>query len=357
MMNASDVRSVSGERSHSRRSGQQGRVRACGFTLIELLVVIAIIAILVSLLLPAVQQAREAARRSQCRNHLKQFGLGMHNYHDTHSILPYGFRANDTSPPIANRETWFHPLLPYIEQASLYQAYRTYLQTATGLSYAHIQESLTFADRNRSISVALCPSDPGSPGRNRGFRGSYVVCAGNETDIIGDATSGGTGQTKLTGMFWWNSGVRLRDVTDGTSNTVMMAEIIIRQPASLAGVATPENAYFYGEPVSYWNGGRWGEYGFTTNQTPNTKVADRIYGALNAANGSIPSCGANNQTLRAPCEAVSGGTKQNFARSYHDGGVHVLLADGAVRFVSDNIHLATWRGLGTRGSQDLLGEF
>ncbi len=341
------------------RKSHSGRSGSTGFTLIELLVVIAIIAVLVALLLPAVQQAREAARRSQCRNNLKQFGLGMHNYHDTFSVLPNGFRAYNGAPfQMANRETWFQPVLPYIEQANLYQSYQTFLQSSTGNNYLHIQEALSFVGRNQSVSVAACPSDPNSPGRNRGFRGNYVVNVGNEPDMAGNATTGPTGQLKLSGMFWWHSSVRFRDVTDGASNTLMMAEIMVRHPASMAGVTNPDNAYFYGEPGSYWIGGRWGEFGFTTNQPPNTTIADQIYGALTPDNGSIPSCGANNQTLRAPCTAIATGYGlRNFARSHHVGGVHALLADGGVRFVSENIDLTTWRGLGTRAGQEIIGEF
>ncbi len=327
--------------------------RLHGFTLIELLVVIAIIAVLIALLLPAVQQAREAARRTQCRNHLKQYGLAMHNYHDTYTAFPYGLRSLGGIPgEMANRETWFHPLLPYVDQTSLYQAYwKWHIDSMATGGYAgsgrtHIQQMATFTQRFLPVPVASCPSNPGGPGINGdpassgGFQGNYVVCTGDGNDLRASPT-----QAALRGMFWINSRVKLRDVVDGTSNTIMMSEVIVR--------GFPKGIRSYGEAGSYWNGGYWGEYGFTALEVPNTSVADNIYGVEIA---STFECKEDTNPL-APCVAVKTGLAQNYARSYHTGGVHALMADGSTRFVSSNINLATWRGLSTRANSEIIGEF
>ncbi|WP_437193785.1 DUF1559 family PulG-like putative transporter [Planctomicrobium sp. SH527] len=315
--------------------------RSLGFTLIELLVVIAIIAVLIALLLPAVQQAREAARRSQCRNNLKQWGLAMQNYHDTHLVFPYGYRASPVTRVIANRDAWFQRILPFVEQTALQNAYWQWHvtnQAAGGWSGSystHTQETGA-PEKNNVVSVGGCPSDPGAPGSNTGFHGSYVACNGDGDNLIDAA--------KATGMFWNLSRTSMRDVVDGTSNTLMMAEIIVR--------STSTGIKVYGEPGSYWLGGGWGEYGFTAFEVPNTSVPDVIFGSEFGA----LTCKDDTNT-RAPCTPTRGTIAQNYARSYHTGGVTVLLCDGSVRFVSDNIHRPTWRGLATRQSGEVLGEY
>lgn len=314
--------------------------RRHGFTLIELLVVIAIIAVLIALLLPAVQQAREAARRSQCKNNLKQIGLGMHNYHGVHLVFPYGTRAvgsygGDYAGKLMRRDTWFHQILPYIEQANLYEAYvqaHVARQAANGggVTWVYDTGDADFAPEvaNAVVPVTVCPSDPNAPGHGpRGFIGNYVGCAGSG-QLLG---------TDLNGMFYNLSRTDIADLIDGTSNTVMMAETLVRRTGSGGGGP--------GEPGAYWDGGIWGEFGFTTAEAPNTSLPDQIYHCSTTSN------------INAPCSTVGNAPAYNFARSLHTGGVQVAMADGSARFISNTINLLTWRALGTRAGGEVLGEF
>lgn len=319
-----------------------------GFTLIELLVVIAIIAILIALLLPAVQQAREAARRSSCRNNMKQIALALHNYHDTHLVFPYGNRETVGAGEIAIRDTWFHRLLPSIEQSTLYNAYWSFQEDKLrngGSNACCTDRTFSFdtptSIRNIPVSVFMCPSAQGGSNYNGGFQGNYAGSHGSAEMRRYNAT------IKADGMIYDLSRTSIRDVTDGTSNTLLIGEVITR-----SGLSAPTT---YGEAGSYWRGGTWGEYGFTALETPNTRVPDRVYG--NTASGSV--CKDANDPL-APCLGYGsslGGIQMNYARSTHIGGVTVALVDGSVRFVSSNIDRTTWRGLATRMGNETLGEF
>ncbi|WP_339729540.1 DUF1559 domain-containing protein [uncultured Gimesia sp.] len=305
-----------------------------GFTLIELLVVIAIIAILIALLLPAVQQAREAARRSTCKNNLKQMGIALHNYHDTHSVFPYGFMVKGSygaSPNYGSyhdRDTWAHQILPYVDQAPLYNIY------AADNSYFVHQITNTAISR-AVIPVYLCPSDPSTPGNaDNSYRnqGSYVGCAGN-TRITNSSSP-------LPGMFYRNSKTKIRDILDGSSNTIAASEIVIRGNAA--------TTTYWGCPGCFGIGGAHGEMSFSTHETPNTSISDQNY-----------TCKSTTWP-NSPCvtRGASGSDPTfNFARSYHVGGVHVLLADGAVRFISSNIDRATFQDLGDRADGRVIGEF
>ena len=298
-----------------------------GFTLIELLVVIAIIAILIALLLPAVQQAREAARRSTCKNNLKQIGLAMHNYLDTHTVLPYGW-AWDTGygPLTRSRESWMQQILPYVDQAPLYNKY---IQE----NFAYVHGS---SHRYTVIPALVCPSNPGADsGRN--FRGNYGVCSGK--------TNGSWVSTNGTGMFYRYSKTKTRDVTDGTSNTIMAGEGVVRPDG--ASASTP-----WGEVGNYWGGGCSHHGGaFNTEEPPNSPVPDCNYTCANYNMPNFPCAGYNSGPVSCT------GSARTYARSFHVGGVHILLADGAVRFASENIDLGTWQALSTRAGQEIIGEF
>ena len=325
------------------------------FTLIELLVVIAIIAILIALLLPAVQQAREAARRSQCKNNLKQLGLALHNYHDTFSIFPQGhFWIVGASSYQGHSATV--SLLPFIEETAIFNQWDNTLPFNSGINNTTRQEK---------INALWCPSDfeftGGGPGNN------YAYCVGSTTDIdTGSAT------TDTYGIFPPRRSVRMRDVVDGTSNTVMTSELlqgdgsttqtsdsdIVRvDPAptfvdrndvtqdelNAAGASCDTPTAGPGGDGALSNCGRdWAsplafQTRFNTTAPPNWSHRSCAFGGFFAEcadrDGIVP------------------------ARSRHEGGVHVGLADGSVRFVSENIDLHTWHNLGRRNDREVIGEW
>lgn len=319
------------------------RRRAFGFTLVELLVVIAIIGILVALLLPAIQAAREAARRSQCSNNLKQLGLGLHNYHDTHGWFPPGVIANTlnagTTPP-ANM-SWMPMLLPFIEQSALHDQLLPYMVTRASSNFPS-------ALMNSVIPPLMCPSDPAAPKTgevhgegtppdgappdyNDGFHGNYLLCNGSKkvTQTSPPAVPAEEEvATAMNGMFFYRSRIRMASVTDGTANTVMGAEIITLP--EVAGQRDWRGRYYRADHLSSL---------FTTFLPPNTTAADftRV-------------CQAGSPAF-APCISNTP-TQYLFARSFHPGGVQVVLADASVRFVPNTIDTFVWQALGTREGQE-----
>ncbi|MFY9256344.1 MAG: DUF1559 domain-containing protein [Fuerstiella sp.] len=326
---------------------------ARGFTLIELLVVIAIIAILIALLLPAVQQAREAARRTQCKNNLKQFGLALHNYHDTFDLFPYGHQQELYAGQTKRRDSWFQRVLPYLEQANRYSLYEGYAKIDPYQGeYIH---RITNQDIVGPIPGASCPSDPNSPGRggNGGtvaFQSNYAVCAGigqariidPTTNIITATNRNVANTTSGTGLFYMNSKNGIKNCKDGSSNTLLIGEGIIRDNSKGA----------WGGLGGHWGGAPHGAFAFSTAEVPNTSVPDRVYSCKETLVTGAPN--------RAPCEnGNSGGLagRWNFARSWHTGGVQVTLADGSSRFVSENVDLQTWMKLGMHNDGLVIGEF
>jgi prepilin-type N-terminal cleavage/methylation domain-containing protein len=311
------------------------------FTLVELLVVIAIIGILVALLLPAVQAAREAARRSSCSNNLKQLGLAMHNYHDTHRVFPPGVLAAGLNSNLSGAQanpssmSWMPMVLPFMEQAPLHDQLQPFMTTRLSM---HFPSNLM----NTKIPMLMCPSDPNRgktgekhgtadppPDYNDGFHGNYLLCNGNEE--VTEGTGGNS--TRTSGMFYYLSKTGMETVVDGTSNTVMAAEILIVPD----GNRDWRGRYYRADHLSSL---------FSTNLPPNTKSADKC----RTCEGSPAS------PDYAPCTAVTA-TQVIYSRSRHPGGVQVGLADASVRFVSQTINTQTWRDLGTVQGGEVVGEY
>ena len=336
-----------------------------GFTLIELLVVIAIIAILVALLLPAVQQAREAARRSNCKNNLKQLGIALHDYHDTFTVFPPG--RTGTSAGANNNSLRLSPffgMLPFMEQGPLYDQ-------ITGQPNQGWQPWQGTAWWNAQIPGLKCPSDTLQK-RDRG-KTSYVVCHGDRAQQLEDREA-----ERHRGIFGGQGVFRIADIIDGTSNTIAFSEIvqsaayggddleiagqvrintanITTDPSACLATVDPNNPrqFIAGSNGERARGDRWGDSkvcftGFQTILPPNS-----------------PSCS-------------QGGTEDanaiHSAASRHRGGVQVCMADGGVRFVSENIDAGNpsaappgavstpspfgiWGALGTKGGGEPLGEF
>ncbi len=303
-----------------------------GFTLIELLVVIAIIAILVALLLPAVQQAREAARRSSCKNNLKQIGLALHNYHDTFGRFPPGTVRRTGWSGVNSWTTsmigWQARILAYMEQSALFDAIDWEREPGNG--------GVNNQNRRVIVDGYRCPTDPGTSGRavrtDHAWT-NYFACVGNR---LTHTANPGLQQ----GCFDLNSSVQFRDILDGTSNTIAVGEGIIGYAPHLNVNTTgtypfcdPEGAEMTGNTrrgFSWFFAQHGRAYAFTTALEPNSPN---------------PDCGNNT------------GQYGFAARSLHKGGVQVTMADGAVRFVSENVNLITWNNLGHKSDGNPIGEF
>jgi prepilin-type N-terminal cleavage/methylation domain-containing protein/prepilin-type processing-associated H-X9-DG protein len=318
------------------------------FTLVELLVVIAIIGVLVALLLPAVQSARESARRSQCTNNLKQATLGMHNYADTYnSSFPVGEYGCCWG-------TWMVALLPYVEQKAMYDQYEYFgsIQNAAGNNYAQTDTNTRYIGpknllvTTKQLKAFTCPSD--QPALNKGARSqitfhNYVANHGNTSVTrqltFGTTSTGQPNQFNGAPFIYVTSAtdkpqvVRMAEVVDGLSNTLAFSETVQGQQGDLRG-------------FTWW----YGAAHFETYLTPNTNQPD----ALQMAGYCVTA-----NRLNPPCIAppTTANPEMNAARSRHPNGVQASMCDGSVRFVSKNVFLDTWRGLGTNLGGESLTEF
>lgn len=329
--------------------------RRAGFTLIELLVVIAIIAVLIALLLPAVQQAREAARRTQCRNNLKQIGLALHNYHDNNDFFPHnsvGFATNTTG---GCGPSWFTRILPFVDQAPAYNQMDFVTLSDWTMQYAFSANYLVVGQLR--VPGINCPSSPLPGTRSQtlvspastsvtvqladyvGICGSYFQ--GGSTTVVqtpnnNHATYGNVVYNGIIVHSGSTNGraVKMKDITDGTSNVMMVSENSDWWVNDL-NVKKDVRA-------SNWNGGAWA--------AGRPEVAEW---KLNVTSVRFPI------NYRGP--AINGMSESyhhhKLLNSAHSGGIHALMADGAVRFISDNINFATLTNLADRQDGVPMGDF
>jgi len=306
---------------------------AAAFTLVELLVVIAIIGILIALLLPAVQAAREAARRSQCSNNLKQIGLAMQNYHDALQALPIGVDFPSSTPSYWQTSgsgpynTWMERLFPYIEKGTIPWNFNLGY-SSPGYDVVNLPLMATW------INTYLCPSDspepiPGSTGSYA--RSNYVACFSADGTWIEPkahytidgcnnyAIYNPTAASGKRALFNVNLARRFAEATDGLSNTAMISEVIAGTQGDVRGV--------------WWY--PWGIF-YTHYRGPNTPILDSL------ASYCV-------STITSPCSngAACQSTITISARSNHVGGAQVGRADGSVQFVSNNVDLLTWQAFGS----------
>ena len=336
---------------HRRRN----RLRA--FTLIELLVVIAIIAILIALLLPAVQQAREAARRTQCKNHLKQIGLALHNYHDVFNTFPLGglcgeqanfptFTATGIGP------NWRLTIFPYIEQAPIYNR----LNFSSGKfwsPYAGSEQVL----QGFKVPIYNCPSNPlsqvGVAGTEQSWGGGspqlvdYVGIMGaypdpnGATNVIGDTQYGGVYTNQ--GLLCVLQHKNIRDAIDGTSNTMIVGEqsgTVNRQD---------KRSNYYGG-WSGWTGLYLGSYPIRAQGVPWSGASDSWSTGVTSVRYTI-----NSNVLEPGADNVW--DANTILNSHHVGGINALLADGSVRFISENVDFLTLKNVACANDGRVIGEF
>ena len=326
-----------------------------GFTLIELLVVLAIITVLVSLLLPAVQQAREAARQVQCRNHLRQIALGVHNYVDIATVLPPSACINPLVTETGNNGSWgvHGRILPFLDQSNLYNS----VDLTVAWDFQTAIDGL-------KIPTYACPSDPHSNHSRDPGEGKVTLYPTNYgfnfgTWFVYDPVTGNGGD----GMFFPNARLRMAALTDGTSNTLLAAEVKAWQPyrrnggpetSDVPGTVTEAQAtvasgvQFKRTGHTEWPDGRVHHHGITTTLTPNTRVEC-------SEDGGKYDCDYNswqegrNGIVGSPSYAII------TSRSHHPGIVNVAIADGSVRTVSEHIDRRIWQSLGTRAGGEFVG--
>lgn len=326
--------------------------RRSAFTLVELLVVIAIIGILVALLLPAVQAAREAARRMKCQNSLKQLGLAMHNHESALGFFPAGYeqRVSPNYPAIpAFRWRWsaFAQLTPYLEQTAIYNACDLenplYDQNGNVLNSSGNQLAA-----QQQVPILLCPSDPMSTKKPDPSFGP--------TNYVFNCGSGRNGGPRTLpdadGVFFKDMKVRIADILDGTSNTAMISETLIgRGGASLTVQPSDKPSR---ERVYAWIGSQ-GLMAASKCAASTDYRNDRNTRWIDGdAYETLYDHGYTPNSVNVDCISTSANWKG--ARSKHPGGVNLLRCDGSVKFVAETIDATMWGNLATRAGGDIFSE-
>jgi prepilin-type N-terminal cleavage/methylation domain-containing protein len=301
-----------------------------GFTLVELLVVIAIIGVLVALLLPAVQAAREAARRTQCTNHLRQWAIAMHNHHDTFRKLPYAANGD-------KRTVWVSHLWQFVEQQNLANSYdftKHFYEVPNT-----IQNSLS-SPVGKKLVIYYCPSDRIGAVQSS-TTDTYWRAKGNYNLNWGNVTQPYSGTVP---QAWSPFGYedfatrtkprtsRFADITDGTTQTLLISEQLTpmdNDQDHRGDMLNDDEACTY----------------FMTLFTPNTSAADIM----------APGFCVTRPERKMPC--TTGANRNKAARSRHPNGVNAALADASIRLITNNINLATWQAIGTMNGSDVVGPY
>jgi prepilin-type N-terminal cleavage/methylation domain-containing protein/prepilin-type processing-associated H-X9-DG protein len=338
----------------------RARTSRPAFTLIELLVVIAILAVLIGLLLPAVQKVREAARRMQCANNLKQIGLAMQNYMDTNRTLPPNGIFTYSGSTVVQTSNWsaVSRILPFLEQENLFRGmdFTTSYSTQPGIT-------------SKRVATYICPSEVNDRGSgtdplygNKYWTLNYAVNLGTWAVLTRKAL----GMQGGDGAFSPNRGLAPRDFTDGMSNTLALAEVksyttrlsgssttsifapVPPPPSSPGDLTAFSLAAFDATKQTHaeWVDGKVHETGFTTVFPPNTVVSYTSGGTTY----DVDFITATEANVGDTYAAVT-------ARSYHTGGVNALLLDGSVRFVRNGVRQELWRALGTRHGGEVVGDY
>jgi prepilin-type N-terminal cleavage/methylation domain-containing protein/prepilin-type processing-associated H-X9-DG protein len=361
------------------------RTRRSAFTLIELLVVIAIIGVLIALLLPAVQAAREAARRSQCINNMKQIGLALHNYHSTNDSFPGIYGARNVSNPAEIRSTWGawsaqSLLLPYMEQRPIYDSCNFSLanrDTAAG----QLQNQTAISTR---VASFLCPSSPLPIGTDNGLKpgNNYFASVGASIAFNADPYNGMPASAFPNGLFMINGpAIGIRDVLDGTSNTIAFGEwrtgdfdeTKLSIPQDVINLrAYPPNSGWGSATLNYppglvqdfqtWLGQCAGAAPSSTQGADPWKTNMSYLGqswhqgmfgwtmgnVLLAPNPRYPNCRSCSWDGDWDCEGMYG------LSSFHPGGANVLFGDGSVRFIKSTTNMRTMWSLGSRNNNEVV---
>lgn len=316
------------------------RTRVSGFTLIELLVVIAIIAILIGLLLPAVQKVREAAARMKCQNNLKQIGLAIHNYENAYGVFPPGWNFNTNWGPEAY-------ILPFLEQNNLNNEINYNLAITDPSNWPAV---------SAPVKTYLCPSDLQNPMPSLGAATNYYGNAGNTVIFVIAYGLNAPPTPGPNGIFYsWSSGITFESITDGTSSTALFSERVLG-----------DGQFGSGDPFDTYSGPGGGP-GNPSTPAQAYQLCQSV-STTNPANafpifmGSPWGNGQNSYNHVSPPNSISCGWLSSLratmpATSRHTNGVNLCLCDGSVRWVSNSVNLATWQALGSCNGGDIVGDY